>query len=79
MQSKVSWGTKYLYSISTPGLELDHGNRHRHMIALKVRTWPRLMVILVLLMTWKMTLAAQRSSAVSVHSQGMASGHAAVK
>lgn len=49
------------------------------LIALKVKTWTQLMVILVLLMMWKMFLAAQRSSAVSVHSQGMALGHVAVK
>lgn len=49
------------------------------LIAVEVRTWTQLMVILLFLMLWKMFLAAQRSSAVSVHSRGMASGHAAVK
>lgn len=38
------------------------------LIAVEVRTWTQLMVILLFLMLWKMFLAAQRSSAVSVQS-----------
>lgn len=55
------------------------GTATDRLIAVEVRTWTQLMVTLLFLMLWKMFPAAQRSSAVSMHSRGMASGHVAVK